>query len=71
MDKYRKVKIVGKGSFGYAVLVESKKSKRQIMRYPYVVTYRESFMEKMYTQSHSGASVSSWTTARAAICSTR
>ena len=25
MEKYRKVKIVGKGSFGYAVLVESKK----------------------------------------------
>lgn len=98
MDKYRKVKIVGKGSFGYAVLVESKKSKRQyimkiidiskmdekqieealnevqllkIMRYPYVVTYRESFMEKMYAQPDSGASVSSWTTARAGICSTR
>ena len=29
MEKYRKVKIVGKGSFGYAVLVESKKSKKQ------------------------------------------
>ena len=74
MEKYKKVKIVGKGSFGYAVLVESKKTKKQyimkiidiskmdqkqieealmevqllkIMRYPYVVTYRESFMEKM------------------------
>lgn len=29
MDKYKKVKIVGKGSFGYAVLVESKKTKKQ------------------------------------------
>lgn len=69
------MRIVGKGSFGYAVLVESKKSKKQyimkiidiskmdqkqieealmevhllkVMRYPYIVTYRESFMEKMY-----------------------
>jgi serine/threonine protein kinase len=98
MDKYRKVKIVGKGSFGYAVLVESKKSKRQyimkiidiskmdekqieealnevqllkIMRYPYVVTYRESFMEKMYKRPHLGASASLWTTAKVEICSTR
>ena len=29
MEKYKKVKIVGKGSFGYAVLVESKKTKKQ------------------------------------------
>lgn len=29
MEKYKKVKIVGKGSFGFAVLVESKKSKKQ------------------------------------------
>jgi NIMA (never in mitosis gene a)-related kinase len=92
------VKIVGKGSFGYAVLVESKKSKKQyimkiidiskmdekqieealmevqllkIMRYPYIVTYRESFMEKMYAFTHLGVSVSSWTTAKAAICSTK
>jgi NIMA (never in mitosis gene a)-related kinase len=75
MDKYRKIKIVGKGSFGFAVLVESRKNKKQyimkiidiskmdqkqieealmevhllkVLRYPYVVTYRESFMEKMY-----------------------
>lgn len=95
MEKYRKVKIVGKGSFGYAVLVESKKSKKQyimkiidiskmdqkqieealmevhllkVMRYPYIVTYRESFMEKMYLSSHSGVSASSWTIARAEIC---
>ncbi len=95
MEKYRKVKIVGKGSFGYAVLVESKKSKKQyimkiidiskmdqkqieealmevhllkVMRYPYIVTYRESFMEKMYLPYHSGASASSWTIARAATC---
>lgn len=81
MDKYKKIKIVGKGSFGFAVLVESRKSKKQfiikvrvpptqiidiskmeekqieealnevqvlkVMRYPYVVSYRESFMEKM------------------------
>ena len=43
----------------------------KIMRYPYVVTYRESFMEKMYPSSHSGASASSWTTARAETCSTK
>lgn len=72
---------MGKGSFGYAVLVESKKSKKQyimkiidiskmdekqieealmevqllkIMRYPYIVTYRESFMEKMYKNLYLG-----------------
>jgi NIMA (never in mitosis gene a)-related kinase len=28
----------------------------KIMRYPYVVTYRESFMEKMYILSHLGVS---------------
>lgn len=28
----------------------------KIMRYPYVVTYRESFMEKMYLLSNIGAS---------------
>ena len=98
MYKYRKVKIVGKGSFGYAVLVESKKSKKQyimkiidiskmdqkqieealmevqllkIMRYPYVVTYRESFMEKMYISPYIGACASSWTTAKEATCSTK
>lgn len=89
---------MGKGSFGYAVLVESKKTKKQyimkiidiskmdqkqieealmevqllkIMRYPYVVTYRESFMEKMYPLHYKGVSASSWTTARAATCSTK
>lgn len=29
MEKYRKVNVVGKGSFGYAVLVENKKNKKQ------------------------------------------
>jgi NIMA (never in mitosis gene a)-related kinase len=29
MEKYKKVKIVGKGSFGYAVLVESIRNKKQ------------------------------------------
>ena len=29
MEKYKKVKIVGKGNFGYAVLVESKTIKKQ------------------------------------------
>jgi NIMA (never in mitosis gene a)-related kinase len=73
MDKYRKVKVVGKGSFGYAVLVQSIADRRQhimkiidvssmdrkqkeealnevhvlkAMRHPYIVTYRESFMDK-------------------------
>lgn len=74
MDRYRKIKIVGKGSFGYAVLVHhvsdktknyimkiidiSKMEKKQrnealnevkvlkSMRHPYIVTYRESFIEK-------------------------
>ena len=73
MDKYRKVKIVGKGSFGHAVLVQSvvdrklyimkiidvsrmeRKQKEEAlnevhvlkaMRHPYIVTYRESFMDK-------------------------
>jgi NIMA (never in mitosis gene a)-related kinase len=31
MDKYKKIKIVGKGSFGFAVLVESRKSKKQFI----------------------------------------
>ncbi len=74
MEKYEKIKVVGKGSFGFAVLVMSKRTKKQyimkiidiskmnqkeieealmevrllkVLRYPYVVTYRESFMEKM------------------------
>jgi NIMA (never in mitosis gene a)-related kinase len=73
MDKYRKVKVVGKGSFGHAVLVQSvvdrklyimkiidvsrmeRKQKEEAlnevhvlkaMRHPYIVTYRESFMDK-------------------------
>lgn len=31
MDKYKKIKIIGKGSFGYAVLVESRKNKKQFI----------------------------------------
>lgn len=73
MDKYRKVKIVGKGSFGHALLVQcitdrklyimkiidvsrmERKQKEEAlnevhvlksMRHPYIVTYRESFMDK-------------------------
>ena len=73
MDKYKKVKVVGKGSFGHAVLVQSvldrkhyimkiidvsrmeRKQKEEAlnevhvlkaMRHPYIVTYRESFMDK-------------------------
>jgi NIMA (never in mitosis gene a)-related kinase len=73
MDKYRKIKVVGKGSFGHAVLVQSlvdrklyimkiinvssmdRKQKEEAlnevhvlkaMRHPYIVTYRESFMDK-------------------------
>jgi NIMA (never in mitosis gene a)-related kinase len=73
MEKYKKVKIVGKGSFGYAMLVQtisdrklyvmkvidvSKMDRKQkeealnevhvlkAMRHPYIVTYRESFMNK-------------------------
>jgi NIMA (never in mitosis gene a)-related kinase len=29
MDKYKKIKIVGKGTFGFAVLVESVRNKKQ------------------------------------------
>ena len=29
----------------------------KVMRYPYIVTYRESFMEKMYIYANSGVSV--------------
>ena len=32
MDKYTKVKIIGKGSYGYAVLVQAKKNKK-----PYII----------------------------------
>lgn len=73
MDRYRKVKVVGKGSFGHALLVHSLSDRKQYimkiidvsrmerkqkeealnevhvlksMRHPYIVTYRESFMEK-------------------------
>lgn len=31
MDKYKKIKIIGKGSFGYAVLVESRKNRKQFI----------------------------------------
>jgi len=73
MENYRKVEIVGKGSFGCAVLVQnvhdrkyyimkiidvSKMDRKQkeealnevtflkAMRHPYIITYRESFMDK-------------------------
>ncbi|OMJ92710.1 hypothetical protein SteCoe_4454 [Stentor coeruleus] len=73
MEKYRKVKVVGKGSFGHAVLVQNISDKKlyimkiidvsrmerkqkeealnevhvlKAMRHPYIVTYRESFMDK-------------------------
>jgi NIMA (never in mitosis gene a)-related kinase len=73
MDKYRKIKVIGKGSFGYALLVQavsdrklyvikiidvSRMDRRQkeealnevhvlkSMRHPYIVSYRESFMDK-------------------------
>ena len=73
MDKYRKLKVIGKGSFGFAVLVRSvddrqtyvmkiidvsKMDRKQredainevhvlkAMRHPYIVTYKESFMDK-------------------------
>lgn len=32
MDKYKKVKVVGKGSFGYALLVQSLQNKK-----PYII----------------------------------
>jgi NIMA (never in mitosis gene a)-related kinase len=31
MEKYKKIDIIGKGSFGYAVLVESRKTKKQFI----------------------------------------
>lgn len=73
MEKYRKVKVVGKGSFGHALLVQSVLDRKpyimkiidvtrmdhkqkeealnevhvlKAMRHPYIVTYRESFMDK-------------------------
>ncbi|KAM3141150.1 hypothetical protein pb186bvf_006755 [Paramecium bursaria] len=73
MDKYKKLKVVGKGSFGYALLVQALSNKKyyiikiidiskmdrkqreealnevhvlKAMRHPYIITYRESFMEK-------------------------
>jgi len=73
MDKYRKTKIVGKGNFGYAVLVQNIQNKKfyimkvidvskmdskqktealnevhvlKEMRHPYIIAYRESFMNK-------------------------
>jgi NIMA (never in mitosis gene a)-related kinase len=71
MEKYRKVKMVGKGNFGYAILVQNIQSHKYYimkvidvskmdnkqknealnevivlkdMRHPYIVAYRESFM---------------------------
>lgn len=74
MEKYKKIKIVGKGSFGHAVLVHSADDKKKLyimkiidiskmdkkqreealnevqvlknMNHPFIVKYRESFMEK-------------------------
>lgn len=73
MERYRKLKVIGKGSFGYAVLVQSvadrltyvmkiidvsKMDRKQredainevhvlkAMRHPYIITYKESFMDK-------------------------
>jgi len=43
----------------------------KVMRYPYIVTYRESFMEKMYLTSNLGVCASSWTIARVETCSTK
>mmetsp|Transcript_25496 Transcript_25496/g.25283 ORF Transcript_25496/g.25283 Transcript_25496/m.25283 type:complete len:91 (-) Transcript_25496:1163-1435(-) len=75
MDKYRKIKRIGIGSFGQALLVQSivdrkcyvmkvinvgnmdKKQKQdalnevrvlKAMRHPYIITYRESFMDKKF-----------------------
>ncbi|CAK93188.1 unnamed protein product (macronuclear) [Paramecium tetraurelia] len=73
MDKYKKIRVVGKGSFGYALLAQALSNKKnyiikiidiskmdrkqreealnevhvlKAMRHPYIITYRESFMEK-------------------------
>jgi len=75
MEKYRKIKRIGIGSFGQALLVQSvvdrkwyvmkvinvgnmdKKQKQdalnevrvlKAMRHPYIITYRESFMDKKF-----------------------
>lgn len=75
MDKYRKIKRIGIGSFGQALLVQSvvdrkcyvmkvinvgnmdKKQKQdalnevrvlKAMRHPYIITYRESFMDRKF-----------------------
>lgn len=40
----------------------------KVMRYPYIVTYRESFMEKMYNIINLGASVLLWTIAKEGTC---
>jgi NIMA (never in mitosis gene a)-related kinase len=73
MDRYKKVKVVGKGSFGYAVLVQNSTDRKlyvmkiidvsrmerkqkedalnevvvlKSLRHPFIVSYRESFMNK-------------------------
>jgi len=75
MEKYKRIKIIGKGNFGHAVLVQSTvdhkyyimkiidvtkmdhKQKEEAvtevqvlkeMRHPYIVAYRESFIDKQY-----------------------
>ncbi len=75
MEKYRKLKVIGKGSFGFAVLVQSvndrqtyvmkiidvsKMARKQrkdainevhvlkAMRHPYIITYKESYMDKRW-----------------------
>eukprot|EP00826_Nyctotherus_ovalis_P013579 TRINITY_DN1369_c0_g1_i5.p1 TRINITY_DN1369_c0_g1~~TRINITY_DN1369_c0_g1_i5.p1 ORF type:complete len:312 (-),score=98.09 TRINITY_DN1369_c0_g1_i5:47-982(-) len=77
MEKYKKIKIAGKGNFGHAVLVQSNidhkyyimkiidvtkmdhKQKEEAvtevqvlkeMRHPYIVAYRESFIDKQYVE---------------------
>lgn len=40
----------------------------KIMRYPYVVTYRESFMEKMYATTYLGVFASLWTIVKVETC---
>jgi len=75
MENYRKIKVIGKGNFGHAILAINVKDRKnyilklidvskmdrkqkeealnevhvlKVMKHPYIVTYRESFMEKKY-----------------------